>query len=91
MEKKKSTTNKTKLENKINYKNKIKESITKKINNIINNTNINNLKYKQISYFDIKKSQMPMTYTSSITQNKSYIKSSQIPNPQSPIPNFEYI
>ena len=81
--KKKSTTNKTKLENKINYKNKIKESITKKINNIINNTNINNLKYKQISYFDIKKSQMPMTYTSSITQNKSYIKSSKIKNIES--------
>ena len=75
---KKSIANKTKLDNKINYKYKIKDSITNKINNLINNTNLNNLKYKQISYFDLKKAQIPMTYTSSINQNKSYSKSKEV-------------
>ena len=78
--KKKSIINKTKIDNKLNYKIKIKDSITKKINNLINNTNLNNLKYKQISYFDLKKSQMPMTYTSSINPNKPYIKSKLVKN-----------
>ena len=69
-----STGIKLKIANKLNPKIKIKSSITNKINNIINNTNLNNIKYKQISYFDVKKSQMPMTYTSSLIQNESYTK-----------------
>ena len=65
---------KSKISKKLNPKYKIKSSIANKINNLINNTNLNNIKYKQISYFDVKKSQMPMTYTSSLIQNESYTK-----------------
>ena len=73
-----STITKTKITTKINSKYKIKESKTNKINNKINNTNLNNLKHKQISYFDLKKTEIPITFTSSsIIQNDSFTKSKE--------------
>ena len=65
---------KTKLINKTNSKYKTKDSLKTKIQNLIHNTNIHNVKYKQISYFDLKKPKMQMTYTSPIIQNESYSK-----------------
>ena len=65
---------KTKISNQTNTKFKIKESLTNKIKNLINKTNLNNLKYKQISYFDLKKPKIPQIYTSSLIQNESHSK-----------------
>ena len=72
--------NKTKFVNKINPKYLIKDSSIINKNNLINNTNLNNAKLKEISYFDLKKAEMPMTYTSSIIQNESYLKTKQYKN-----------
>ena len=70
--------NNTKIMNKINDKykiNDIKHSFNK--NNIINNTNINNnnLKIKELSCFDLKKTNIPITLTSSLIQSDSLAKS----------------
>ena len=72
------STNNTKIMNKINYKHQInnkKRHLNK--NNIINNTNINsnNLKIKELSCFDLKKINMPITLTSSLLQTESWGKS----------------
>ena len=71
---------KTKIANKTNKNYKIKESLTSKINNLINNTNLNKLPYKQLSYFDLNKVQKPMTYTTSITQNQNLIQNKSLNN-----------
>ena len=60
-----------KISNQTNTKYIIRESLTNKIKNLINKTNLNNLKYKQISYFDLKKPKIPQIYTSSLIQNDS--------------------
>ena len=76
----KSKISKTKIANKTNTNYKIKESLTSKINNLINNTNLNKLPYKQLSYFDLKKVKKPMTYTTSITQNQNLIQNKSLNN-----------
>ena len=74
------STNDTKIMNKIKYKhqiNKKKHHLHK--NNIINNTNSNNnnLKIKELSCFDLKKINMPITLTSSLLQTESWGKSKE--------------
>ena len=63
--------NKTKIANNTNTKYKIKESLTNKIANLLNNTNLNKLQYKQITYFNLKKVKNPLTYTTSLIQNQN--------------------
>ena len=73
----KSKISKTKIANKTNTNYKIKESLTSKINNLINNTNLNKLPFKQLSYFDLKKVKKPMTndlYNFNNTKSKSNSK-----------------
>ena len=70
----------TKIMNKMNKNyqiNDIKRNLHK--NNIINNTNTNNnnLKIKELSCFDLKKINMPITLTSSLLQTESYGKSKE--------------
>ena len=74
------TTNNTKIMNKINYKyelNDKKRYLYK--NNIVNNgnSNSNNLKIKELSCFDLKKINMPITLTSSLLQTESWGKSKE--------------
>ena len=80
------SSNNTKIMNKINNKyqiNDLKMRLHK--NNIINNmntntntnTNNNNLKIKELSCFDLKKTNMPITLTSSLLQTESYGKSKE--------------
>ena len=74
------TTNNTKIMNKINYKyelNDKKRYLYK--NNIENNgnSNSNNLKIKELSCFDLKKINMPITLTSSLLQTESWGKSKE--------------
>ena len=74
------STNNTKIMNKINDKfqiNNIKRNLNK--NNNINNTNSNNnnLKIKELSCFDLKKTNIPITLTSSLLQTESWGKSKE--------------
>ena len=77
VKKKTLSTNNTKIMNKINYKHQInnkKRHLNK--NNIINNTNSNSnkLKIKELSCFDLKKINIPVTLTSSLLQTESWGK-----------------
>ena len=74
------STNNTKIMNKINNKYKINDIKRKKNkNNIINNTNSNNnnLKIKELSCLDLKKTNIPITLTSSLLQTESWGKSKE--------------
>ena len=74
------STNNTKIMNKINYKYQLngKKRYQHK-NNIINNpnSNNNNLKIKELSCFDLKKTNIPITLTSSLLQTESWGKSKE--------------
>ena len=80
VKKKTQSTNDTKIINKIKYKHQmIKKKHHLHKNNIINSTNSNNnnLKIKELSCFDFKKINIPITLTSSLLQTKSWGKSKE--------------
>ena len=90
------STNNTKIMNKINDKfqiNNIKRNLNK--NNNINNTNSNNnnLKIKELSCFDLKKTNIPITLTSSLLQTESWGKSKEFKKTEfkQVLPEFNYI